>query len=229
MIQKMQVINGKLVVLGHQGVGKTSTILRYVEKIFSTETPSTVGASFFTSRIDVEGITVKLQVWDTAGQERFKSMTPLFYRNANGALLVFDITQRDTFDHMKVWVTELKRNIDEPIFIYVVGNKIDLDNREVSYEEALQYSHSIDAKYFECSAKEDKGIEQIFLSLARDIIMKSTNNDAYKSLEKFESMDENVLLASASDQNATDVGHTEIVGASINSIAHGDIVAKRCC
>jgi Ras-related protein Rab-21 len=113
-------------------VGKTSTVIRYVENSFSHHITPTVGASFFSCKLLIDNITVKLQIWDTAGQERFKAMAPMFYRNANAALIVFDITSAQTFESMQGWVLELKKNVDNPMVLCVVGNKIDLaKNRQV--------------------------------------------------------------------------------------------------
>ncbi|KAI4467012.1 drab5-related [Holotrichia oblita] len=224
----MKVIVGKLVVVGHPGVGKTSTVIRYIERTFNTEVSSTIGASYFNCKMEIEDIIVKFQIWDTAGQERFKAMVPMFYRNANAALLVFDITKRESFESIKVWVKELKKNIQERIVMFVVGNKIDLPDRQVSNEEALQYSHSIGANYYECSAKEDQGIQQIFLGLARAVIQLS-GTEVGHNLKVLDASSCRALVADASDANATDVGRTEVPSWSINSMAHGEVQKSGCC
>lgn len=187
------------------------------------------------------------QIWDTAGQERFKAMVPMFYRNANAALLVFDITKRESFDSIKVWVNELKKNIREKIVMFVVGNKIDLPDRQVSKsktisnlnlilfyckqvskDEALQYSHSIGATYYECSAKEDQGIQQIFVGLARAVSQLS-GTEVGHNLKVLDASSCRALVADASDANATDVGRTEVPSWSINSLAHGEVQKSTCC
>ncbi|CAG2055228.1 unnamed protein product [Timema podura] len=160
----MRTIEGKIVVLGAQGVGKTSMVVRYIGKMFSHHISPTIGASFFTCKINIEDSRVKLQVWDTAGQERFRSMAPMYYRNANAALLVFDITQYDSLTSVKSWVKE-------PMVLCLVGNKCDLEvERQVSKDEALQYACSIGATYFESSALHDQGIEEVFLNVALGLI-----------------------------------------------------------
>nr|CAD7203858.1 unnamed protein product [Timema douglasi] len=167
----MRTIEGKIVVLGAQGVGKTSMVVRYIGKMFSHHISPTIGASFFTCKINIEDSRVKLQVWDTAGQERFRSMAPMYYRNANAALLVFDITQYDSLTSVKSWVKELKRNVQEPMVLCLVGNKCDLEvERKVSKDEALQYACSIGATYFESSALHDQGIEEVFVNVALGLI-----------------------------------------------------------
>ncbi|KRT85831.1 ADP ribosylation factor, partial [Oryctes borbonicus] len=211
------------------GVGKTSTVLRHIEKSFNTEVSSTIGASYFNCKMEIEDIMVKFQIWDTAGQERFKAMVPMFYRNANAALLIFDINKRESFDSIKIWVNELKKNIPEKIVMFVVGNKIDLPNRQVTKDEALQYSHSIGATYHECSAKEDQGIEQIFTALARAVVQ-LTGTEIDHKLKVLDATNCRALVADSSDATATDVGHTEIPNCSINSFAHGIVEPKsKCC
>ncbi|XP_014287130.1 ras-related protein Rab-21 isoform X3 [Halyomorpha halys] len=139
--------------------------------MFSHHISPTIGASFFTCNINVDDTRVRLQVWDTAGQERFRSMAPMYYRNANAALLVFDITQQTSFASIKSWVKELQRNVEEPLVLCVVGNKTDLESqRKVTREEAEQYATSIAATYFESSALNDSGIEDVFLCCASGMI-----------------------------------------------------------
>ncbi|KAE8748089.1 hypothetical protein FOCC_FOCC005284 [Frankliniella occidentalis] len=173
----MRTIEGKIVVLGSQGVGKTSMVVRYIGKMFSHHISPTIGASFFTCKINIDDTRVKLQVWDTAGQERFRSMAPMYYRNANAALLVFDITQYHTFTAIKNWVKELQRNVEEPMVLALVGNKTDLVNqRKVLREEAHQYAVSIGGTYFETSALHDEGIEEVFLNSAIGMIKLSEDS-----------------------------------------------------
>ncbi|XP_015127324.1 ras-related protein Rab5 [Diachasma alloeum] len=166
----MRNLEGKVVVLGSQGVGKTSMITRYAGNDMNKPS-QTIGASFFTCRINLQDARVKLQVWDTAGQERFRSMAPMYYRNANAALLVFDITQYKTFTAIKSWVNELKRNIEEPLVLVVVGNKCDLaEERTVDPEEGRKYATIIGASYHEASALHDEGIDKVFLTTACELL-----------------------------------------------------------
>jgi Ras-related protein Rab-21 len=225
----MKTIVGKVVVLGYQGVGKTSTVIRYVENSFSHHITPTVGASFFSCKLLIDNITVKLQIWDTAGQERFKAMAPMFYRNANAALIVFDITSAQTFESMQGWVLELKKNVDNPMVLCVVGNKIDLaKNRQVSRDEAIQYARSIGATYHECSAMQDQGVELVFDDVARGLIrIFGTNVDHNLKVYDTENIDS--IMANSSELEATDTGKEETVNLSINSIAHGNMVKPKCC
>uniref|UniRef100_A0A1B6M795 Uncharacterized protein n=1 Tax=Graphocephala atropunctata TaxID=36148 RepID=A0A1B6M795_9HEMI len=185
----MKTIEGKVVVLGAQGVGKTSMVVRYIGKMFSHHISPTIGASFFTCKINIEDTRIKMQVWDTAGQERFRSMAPMYYRNANAALLVFDITHYYTFTSIKSWVKELQRNVEEPLVLCIVGNKTDMEpQRKVPKEEALQYTQSIGGTYFEVSALHDLGIEDVFLNTAMGL-MNLSKDSLVTSLSVYDSSD----------------------------------------
>ncbi|XP_048251202.1 ras-related protein RHN1-like [Haliotis rufescens] len=169
--ESMRSLEAKVVVLGSQGVGKTSVVIRYVGGMFSKAVSPTIGASFFTYKMTVDNYRVKLQVWDTAGQERFRSMAPMYYRKANAAMLVYDITSSDSFYDIKDWVKELKKNVDTPIVMCLIGNKADLDSgRKVSVADAQEYADSIDALFAETSALKNIGIEEAFLQVAKQLI-----------------------------------------------------------
>ncbi|XP_013175639.1 PREDICTED: ras-related protein RABF2b [Papilio xuthus] len=157
----MKVIEAKIVVLGSQGVGKTSLVVRYIGKMFSRHISPTIGASFFTCNINLAEARVKLQVWDTAGQERFRSMAPMYYRNANAALLVFDITCRASFAAVKGWVKELQSNAAGPLVLALVGNKADLAAaRAVPATDAARYAAALGAPYTETSALHDQWVRE---------------------------------------------------------------------
>ncbi|XP_076257823.1 RAS oncogene family member RabX1 [Rhynchophorus ferrugineus] len=224
----MRTVCGKVVVLGLQGVGKTTTVTRYIQKTFiQTKTP-TIGASFFSCKVEISDVCVKLQIWDTAGQERFKAMAPMFYRNANAALLLFDITNYDSFESMKGWVQELRRNVFETMLLCVVGNKIDLhDMRKVSKDEALQYANSIGATYHEVSAKTDQGVGLVFEFIAHELI-KLSGEDLNHTLKVYENVEDHEVNKS-SEQLATETGVVENVNLGIDSIAHGKSIRSKCC
>ncbi|KAI5124804.1 hypothetical protein M0805_005436 [Coniferiporia weirii] len=120
-------VDAKIVVMGNTGVGKTSLLQRYTQNKFDPKnTTSTTGAFFVTKKVYVDGLKVRLQLWDTAGQERFRSMAPMYYRGANAALLLYDITNASTFDDVRGWLEELKKNCSSDLIIYIVGSKADL-------------------------------------------------------------------------------------------------------
>ncbi|KAF5387785.1 hypothetical protein D9615_000045 [Tricholomella constricta] len=122
-----QGIDSKIVIMGNSGVGKTSLLQRYTQNKFDPKnTTSTSGAFFVTKKVYVNGLRVRLQLWDTAGQERFRSMAPMYYRGANAALLLYDITNASTFNDIRGWLEELKKNCPPELIIYIVGSKADL-------------------------------------------------------------------------------------------------------
>ena len=154
----MQNLEAKVVCLATQGVGKTSLVMRNVGKMFSNTVNTTIGASFFTLRMNLDNYRVQLQLWDTAGQERFRSMAPMYYRNANAALVVYDITDSGSLDLAKEWVKELQQNVEHTLSLCLIGNKSDLEEqRQVSEKEGRQYAATINALFVETSAKENTG------------------------------------------------------------------------
>lgn len=168
----------KVVLLGEGCVGKTSVVLRYVENKFNDKHLTTLQASFLNKKINIGGKRVNLSIWDTAGQERFHALGPIYYRDSNGALLVYDITDEDSFAKVKNWVKELRKMLGNDICLCIVGNKIDLDrDRHVTVAEAEQYAASVGAKHYHTSAKLNKGIEELFLDLSKSMIEKAGDDN----------------------------------------------------
>ncbi|XP_043565663.1 ras-related protein Rab-21 isoform X2 [Chiloscyllium plagiosum] len=158
----------KVVLLGEGCVGKTSLVLRYCENKFNDKHITTLQASFLTKKLNIGGKRVNIAIWDTAGQERFHALGPIYYRDSNGAILVYDITDEDSFQKVKNWVKELRKMLGNDISLCIVGNKLDLEkDRHVSVEEAEVYAESVGAKHFHTSAKLNKGIEELFLDLCK--------------------------------------------------------------
>lgn len=164
----------KCVLLGEGCVGKTSLVLRYVENKFNDKHITTLQASFLTKKLNIGGKRVNLSIWDTAGQERFHALGPIYYRDSNGAILVYDITDEDSFQKVKNWVKELRKMLGNDICLCIAGNKIDLEKeRHVSVADAEAYAASVGAKHFHTSAKLNKGIEEMFLDLSKSMIEKA--------------------------------------------------------
>lgn len=170
--------NFKVVLLGEGCVGKTSIVLRYVEDKFNPQHISTLQASFLTKKVTLENDSkVQLNIWDTAGQERFHALGPIYYRGSHGAILVYDITDQDSFQKVKNWVKELKRMLGSEIILAIAGNKIDLEEqRTVMEEEALSYAESVGAHYFETSAKTNDNVEEVFVELTRLMVQHAQQN-----------------------------------------------------
>jgi len=161
----------KVVLLGEGCVGKTSLTLRYVQNTFNERHVTTIQASFLTKRLNVDGKRVNLAIWDTAGQERFHALGPIYYRDANGALLVYDITDQDSFQKVQNWVKELRKMLGKDIVLVIAGNKCDLErNRVVSIKDAEAFADSVGAKHFSTSAKLNKGVNELFLDLTKRML-----------------------------------------------------------
>jgi len=165
----------KVVLLGEGCVGKTSLVLRYVENKFNPRHVTTLQASFFTKRLNLAGSKrVELSIWDTAGQERFHALGPVYYRGSHGALLVYDVTDEDSFEKVKTWVRELRTILGERVQLVVAGNKSDLldkdpQQRRVDAAKAEEYCRTVGAVHFETSAKLNRNIEEMFLTLTQNM------------------------------------------------------------
>ena len=161
----------KIVVIGDAGVGKSAILLRLSTGIFEPELPSTIGVDFHTKRLRVNDQTVKLTLWDTAGQERFRALTSSYYRNCNGIILVYDVSCKRSFDHVHSWMDEIDTYVlRQQVCVMLVGNKIDLKERQISTEEANKYAQTQAMAYTETSAKSDEGIWPAFHSLVTRIL-----------------------------------------------------------
>ena len=176
----------KIILIGDSGVGKTNILTRYVNNEFSFSTQSTVGVEFSGKTIKKDGKTIKLQIWDTAGEERYRSITSAYYKGSKGAFVVYDISNRVTFENINKWIDELKSKGDEDIIIMLVGNKSDLeDKREVQIEEVENKSKLNHIAFCETSAKNGKNIEEAFDSLINEI-MKSVEKAKKIELKKLQ-------------------------------------------
>ena len=161
----------KVVLLGEGRVGKTSLVLRFCRDTFTEGQPPTIQASCLERALRLGDRTVNLVIWDTAGQERFHALGPIYYRDADAALLVFDITDTDSFKRIQGWVRELRKMVGSEILLTIAGNKLDLERqRVVTKQEAADYAASVGAQYAETSAKNGRGIEDAFGGMARRLL-----------------------------------------------------------
>lgn len=162
----------KLVLLGESAVGKSSVVYRFIKETFEEFRESTIGAAFLTQSVRVtnahgENVTVKFEIWDTAGQERYRSLAPMYYRNAQCAVVVYDITRESSLAKAKHWVGELRKQNNSQtngkMVIALVGNKTDMEaERQVDKNEAFEYSREEGLLFFEVSAKTGQGVREVF-------------------------------------------------------------------
>jgi len=157
--------------IGDSGVGKTSLVLRYDENSFSHKFVTTIGVDYRDKVVDVNGKNVKLQIWDTAGQERFRSLTSNFFSRADGMLLTFDVSARESFEHIKTWMSEIRKHAPEDVDVVICGSKCDVEakDRTVTYEEGKALADDEGVPYFEASAKTNTNVEEMFMHLATTI------------------------------------------------------------
>ena len=183
----MNEINLKILLIGDSAVGKTSILFRYINEEFPEYYISTIGVEYKIKTLIINGKRVILRIWDTSGQERYRSITQNFYRNANGILFVFDITNKESFNNIKDWLID-SENSEIKITKILVGNKIDLlDKRKVDQELIDNFAEKKGMKYFETSAKEGRNIDDIFRELAELILRGKTDeeiNEEYKDNNK---------------------------------------------
>eukprot|EP01115_Flamella_aegyptia_P012619 TRINITY_DN6358_c0_g1_i1.p1 TRINITY_DN6358_c0_g1~~TRINITY_DN6358_c0_g1_i1.p1 ORF type:complete len:208 (-),score=34.98 TRINITY_DN6358_c0_g1_i1:22-645(-) len=169
--------NFKIVLLGEGCVGKTSIVLRYCQDKFNDSHITTIQASYLSKKLNIQNKRVNLAIWDTAGQERFHALGPIYYRDANGALLVYDITDVDSFAKVKNWVKELRKMLGKDITLAIAGNKCDMESeRNVKLEDAQRYAQSVGAKHYSTSAKLNQGVEELFLDLAKRMMEAESKN-----------------------------------------------------
>uniref|UniRef100_A0A1I7UBQ3 Ras-related protein Rab-21 n=1 Tax=Caenorhabditis tropicalis TaxID=1561998 RepID=A0A1I7UBQ3_9PELO len=161
----------KVVLLGEGCVGKSSLVLRFVENKFSSRHLSTIQASFQSKTINIDDCKAELHIWDTAGQEKYHALGPIYYRGSNGVLLVFDITDRRSFEKVKNWVLEIKTCLGKSAEILIVGNKTDLeDERKIARQDAEAYAETEGAIYMETSAQDNIGISEAFEALTAKML-----------------------------------------------------------
>ena len=162
----------QIVLVGDSTVGKTSLLLKYTNGSYSEDNLATVGLDFITKDEIINEKTIRVKIWDTAGQERYKSLTQGFFRLANGAIIVFDVSNNDSFVNLKYWVSALRNffNLNQTVFnVIIVGNKIDKE-REVSQEDANNFAKENGITYFEVSAKTGEGVKESFIYIVNKCV-----------------------------------------------------------
>jgi len=160
----------KLLLIGDSGVGKSCLLLRFADDTYTESYISTIGVDFKIRTVELDGKTIKLQIWDTAGQERFRTITSSYYRGAHGIIIVYDITDVESFNNVRQWLFEIDRFASENVNKLLVGNKSDLVNkRVVTKETATEFSEGLSIPFLETSAKNSTNVEEAFLTMAAQI------------------------------------------------------------
>ena len=188
----------KVVLLGDSGVGKTCIISRYISGAFDNNSPSTNGASYASKILTFENLnkTISLDIWDTAGQEKYKSLTKFFYKDAAVAILVYDITKKDSFENMKgYWYEQLQEFGSKKIILGVAGNKCDMyEKEEVNENEAKEFAEKIGAFFEITSAKNNTGITDLFMNAANRFVDPNYKGNSGEGKDQGEQGDGNIKL-----------------------------------
>lgn len=168
----------KLLLIGNSAIGKSSLLLRFSDNIFNESFLPTIGVDFKIRTFDLSSKTVKLQIWDTAGQERFKTITSSYYKGAHGIILVYDITDRQSFKDVENWLSEVEKFANENVVKLLVGNKCDLESqRQVTFAQGKEFADSLGVKFIETSAKNAINVDKAFFTLAEEIKGKVTKGN----------------------------------------------------
>ena len=166
----------QLLIIGNSIVGKTSILTKYTSKAYTESYVATVGLDFFTKDESIDGKTIRIKIWDTAGQERYKAITKCFFQRAQGIIIVFDVTNKRSFDDLKMWIDSIKSQSKltedlENMPIILIGNKIDLPKRVIDKETALNFAKEQNLEYYETSAKTGEGIDNALKELVKEVMV----------------------------------------------------------
>eukprot|EP00474_Spongospora_subterranea_P008712 CRZ09170.1 hypothetical protein [Spongospora subterranea] len=161
----------KLVLIGDSGVGKSCLLLRFADDSFTDSYISTIGVDFRFRTVNIDNKMVKLQIWDTAGQERFRTITSAYYRGAHGIIMVYDVTNAASFEHVEEWLLEVNRHASASTIKLLIGNKADLvPQKAVPDETSKAFAENLGISLLETSAKNSTNVESAFLTMARELI-----------------------------------------------------------
>lgn len=160
----------KLLLIGDSGVGKSCLLLRFADDTYTESYITTIGVDFKIRTVEIDAKTIKLQIWDTAGQERFRTITSSYYRGAHGIIVVYDVTDAESFNNVKQWLHEIDRYASENVNKLLVGNKSDLvAKRAVTFEQGQEFANSLGIEFVETSAKNSTNVEKAFMVMSANI------------------------------------------------------------
>jgi small GTP-binding protein len=175
--------HGRVVVIGDASVGKTSILNRLVDQTFEDRERPTIGANYQLWIDQIDDLRVELQIWDTAGQEKFRALGPIYFRNAIGALVVYDVTNRDSFEDLEEWISAFSEAAEPGALISLIGNKTDCAPHAVFPDEAKQWAGAQGIELFQTSAKTGEGVREMFSSYVRSLIGHCTHGRPHASRE----------------------------------------------
>ncbi len=200
-IKNLQNFEFKVILIGESGVGKSSIMTKFITNEFKSAYQSTLGIEFKVKEMLIDNeIYARLRIWDTCGQERFRAITRQYFQNAQGVLLVFDLTSKDTVKKLNDWLNDLNQHVTEDCVIFVIGNKLDIKTRDISIsEEAKQFANDKKLNYFEVSAKTGSGIANIFEKMTRKIV-NNVKNKANDNAEYTKNLNRNLNIDTFSNQ-----------------------------
>ena len=185
----------KFIVIGESSVGKSNILLQFTDQRFEQTHDVTIGVEFGTKIVSYEDTIYNIQIWDTAGQETYKAITKSYYRGAIGCLLVYDITNRETFDEVSKWLTDIKESNPYNTNIILIGNKLDLeDYRQVSYEEGKKFADDNKIEFIETSAKTGANVGSSFINMVKNIDIKIKNGELL-----FDNKQKHIILSNTTD------------------------------
>ena len=171
-----------ILTVGETQVGKTSLILRFIDRVFYYDTKTTIGVDFKVKRINLLNKNVLVKIWDSAGQERFKTVTRQYYKNAEGVMLIYDVTSQKSFSMIEEWFKSIIENKRKDAQVILIGNKKDMVNRVISAEQGESLAKKFEIKYYETSALSGENVDQVFEELAENILKIKLNTEEGESI-----------------------------------------------
>ena len=188
----------KVLLLGNSNVGKSSLFLRFVDDIWNDTFVPTIGVDFKIKTFDIDEKKIKMQIWDTAGQERFKNIIASYYRGAHGILLIYDVTDKDSFKNLSNWLIEIEKNASKNVLKVLIGNKADLeDKRVISFNQGKDFADAYGLKFIETSAKKNMNVNEAFETLGRELMKAGTDKKINNKKEN-----KTISVTKAQDLNA---------------------------
>ena len=187
----------KVLLIGNSNVGKSSLFLKFVDDIWNDTFVPTIGVDFKIKTFEIDTKKIKMQIWDTAGQERFKNIISSYYRGAHGILLLYDVTDKDSFKNLSNWLIEIEKNSSKNVIKVLIGNKTDLeDKRVISKNQGKDFADTYGLKFVETSVKKNINVKEAFETLGRELMAASVDKKIVK-----EKQNKKISVSKAQDLN----------------------------